>query len=177
MAQIVEPARIPEPVSFPGRRTAWLLFALILGAALATVALPVYLIRPFEVQTPRGVAVSYALRAVAPWATAAGLLLGIWLAVRLGRRARWWTRLGLAVLLLPLLGATWLARQNIFEKMFAPLAAPAFAPVAAASFVAPGDMVLAVEAGGAAAAFPIRQLAYHHVANARVGEKAVVATY
>jgi hypothetical protein len=166
-----------ESPSFPGRRAAWLLFVLALGAALASVAIPIYLIRPFEVQTPRGVAVSYALRAAAPWVTAACLLAGVALAVRLGRGARWWKRLGLAVLLLPLLGAAWLARFNLFEKMFAPLAGPAFVPVAVASFVAPADMVLAVEAGGAAAAFPIRQLAYHHVANVKVGEKAVVATY
>ena len=45
------------PSTFPGRRTAWLLFALALGVALATGAVPIYLIRPFEVQTPRGAVV------------------------------------------------------------------------------------------------------------------------
>lgn len=159
-----------------GRRLTWLLLTLLALAAAAAVLVPLYLIRPFEVQTPRGVAVSFLLRDLAPAATVIALAAGLFLAFRLARGARWgW--LALVPLVGILAGAAWLARFNVYEKMFAPLAKTAFVDLGEADFVEPGDMVLAVEAGGRAAAFPVRQLAYHHVVNARVGEEAVVATY
>jgi hypothetical protein len=168
------------PSPFPGRRASWLGLAVAVLLPLAAAAVPIYLIRPFVLQTPRGVAIAYWVQRSAPALTAVALVAGLALAVSLGRRARWWTRVGLGLLLLPLGAAAFVARFNLYEKMFAPLPAPAFVAAADAGFVAPGDMVLAVEAGppgSPAAAFPVRQLSYHHVVNTEVGGKAVVATY
>jgi hypothetical protein len=64
-----------------------------------------------------------------------------------------------------LLGSSWLARQNHFEWMFKPLPDARFVRAAAADFVAPNDMVLAVARGEDAVAYPVRQLAYHHLVN------------
>jgi hypothetical protein len=152
------------------------LFLLILAAA-ALVAVPVFLIRPFSPQTPGGLAAAFALRRWAPLATALALTAGLALAVSLWRGGRWWSRALVVLALIPLAGAAWLARFNIFERMFAPLGASRFAPVAEAGWVADGDMVLAVEHGGDAAAYPVRQVAYHHIVQDVVGGVPVAVTY
>jgi hypothetical protein len=99
------------------------------------------------------------------------------LVVGLMRRARWWARALWAVPLVVTIGAAWLAWQNPFEWMFNPLAHPGFVPAPQASFVERGDLVLAVTLDGDAAAYPIRQLAYHHVVNDRIGRTPAVVTY
>jgi hypothetical protein len=74
-------------------------------------------------------------------------------------------------------GATWLARQNHFEWMFAPLPHPGFVAANGEHGVGPEDLVLGVVRGHEACAYPVRALAYHHVVNASVGGDALVATY
>jgi Protein of unknown function (DUF3179) len=159
------------------RRWAGFILVLLILAALALVAVPVYLIRPFSPQTPGGLAVAFALRRWAPLATALALIAGLALAAGLWRGGRWRSRALVVLALVPLTGAAWLARFNIFEKMFAPLGASRFAPAAEAGWVADGDMVLAVEHGGEAAAYPIRQVAYHHIVQDVVGGVPVAVTY
>ena len=74
--------------------------------------------------------------------------------------------------------ATWFARQNHFEWMFNPLANSAYARTSeAGSFVGDGDMLMTVVNGNEAAAYPVRQMAYHHVVQDVVGGKPIVATY
>ena len=163
----------------PHRRAlpAWTL-ALASLACLAWVAVPMVLIRPFSPQTPRGIAVAYALRSWHPVVPPALLCLGLVAAVALGARlASSWTR---AVLLLPVAllgGLTWLSRQNHFEWMFAPLRLPEFVAAGGSHGVGPEDMVLGVARGDDACAYPVRTLAYHHVVNAVVDGDALVATY
>jgi hypothetical protein len=70
----------------------------------------------------------------------------------LWRGTRWFAKVALVILLLPLLAVTWFARQNHFEWMFNPLPQPAYASVNEASFVGETDMVLAVENNGEAVA-------------------------
>ena len=81
------------------------------------------------------------------------------------------------VIVLPLLAATWFARQNHFEWMFHPLTQTAYARTTDAGFVADADMVLAVEKKGEAVAYPVRQMAYHHLVHDVVGGTPIVATY
>ena len=81
------------------------------------------------------------------------------------------------IVLVPTLGATWLARQNHFEWMFNPLPNPAYAKAAEASFVNDADRVMAVAIGNEAVAYPIRIMAYHHVVADTVGGVPIVATY
>jgi hypothetical protein len=152
------------------------LFLLVL-AMIAMVAVPVYLIRPFAPQTPGGLGLAFALRRWAPIVTALALAAGLALAVQLWRGGRWWSRALVALALLPLVGAAWFARFNIFETMFSPLGASRFAPAAEAGWVADGDMVLAVERDGEAAAYPVRQVAYHHIVQDVVGGVPVAVTY
>jgi hypothetical protein len=61
--------------------------------------------------------------------------------------------------------------------MFNPLANAAYVSVSAADFVAYKDMVLAVTINGDAVAYPVRQMAYHHVVQDVVGGMPITATY
>jgi hypothetical protein len=156
----------------------WALAALVALGVFAWVAIPVVLIQPFKAQTPLGVALSYELRQKAPVVTLVGLALLLALLVRLARHVtRWWQWVPLV--LIAALGAlpTWFARQNHFEWMFNPLPDPIYAPATLVDFVDDRDMVVAVEVGGEAVAWPVRQMAYHHIVQDEVGGVAVVSTY
>jgi hypothetical protein len=159
-------------------RGAWLLLAGLVLLALAVVAVPAFLIRPFEPQTAAAVAVAYRLRVGAPWITAGGILAVALLAARFVRRGlRPWQWLPLSLLVGLALLAAWFARQNHFEWMFHPLPHPAYARAGEARFVEDDDMVIAVEVNGDAVAYPVRQMGYHHVVNDVVGGEAIVSTY
>jgi hypothetical protein len=155
----------------------WSLALATLGC-LAWVGVPIVLIQPFKVQTPRAIAIAYLMRS---WNTVVPpvlLLVGVVAAVPLWPRLSGRFARGLAVTATALLlGAAWLARQNHFEWMFGPLPRPAFVGASGAHGVGPEDLVLGVRRGDDAAAFPVRALAYHHVVNAAVGGDALVATY
>lgn len=159
------------------RRSAGLALVLLIAAALALVALPIWLIRPFTPQTPDGLAAAYALRRAAPWGTALAAVLALFLAAGLWRRGKWWSRALLVLAFVPFLGAAWLAQQNIFEKMFAPLTGTRTVPAAEADWVEEGDPVLAVALNGEAAAYPVRQVSYHHIVHDVVGHVPVAVTY
>src|SRR5262245_55900424 len=155
----------------------WLLLLLIVAAAVAMVAVPVFVIWPFKAQTAAGVEWSYRLRRWSPAATVVATVVFLALCVKLWRGARWWSRLALPALLAPLLAVTWFARQNHFEWMFKPLPNADYARAGEAGFVADGDMVMAVEINGDSVAYPVRQMAYHHVVSDVVGGKPITATY
>jgi hypothetical protein len=170
---------MPESLSrsLSSRRLSAATLALLILAAVALIAIPMWVIRPFVPQTASGVALAYACRRWAPWATLLALIAGLVLAVRLWRGGRWWSRALLILALVPLAGAAWASRQNVFEKMFAPLPDPRFARAAEADWMKDGDLVLGVERNGEAVAYPVLQLAYHHVVMDEVGGFPVAATY
>ncbi len=159
------------------RRLAGAALFLLVLLALAMVAIPMWLIQPFSPQTPEGLSLSYALRRWAPWGTLLALAAGLGVAVWLWRGGRWWSRTACALALAVLAAAAWVSRQNLFEKMFAPLEGPSFAAASAADWVGEEETVMAIEAGGEAVAFPVRQLAYHHIVQDVIGKEPVVATY
>lgn len=159
------------------RRLTWLILFLLVIAVVAIVLTPVFLIMPFKAQTPRIMEVSYLMRRWSPLLTIVGSLLILILTIRLWLGGRWWSRIVLVILLLPVLGATWLARQNHFEWMFNPLPNPAYAKSAEVTFVNDDDRVMAVTIGEESAAYPIRLMAYHHLVGDTVGGTPIVATY
>jgi hypothetical protein len=156
----------------------WLALILLVPLALALVAAPVYLIQPFKPQTARALEVGYELKRFAPWATILLTLAGIVLVLKIWRGARRrWAKAFAVVLLLPVAASAWLARQNVYEVMFNPLADASFAPADKVDYVNGDDMVLAVEHGGERASYPVRLMAYHHVVADAVGGVPLVATY
>ena len=159
------------------RRLAWLLLLVLVIAVVAIVLTPIYLIAPFKAQTSRVLAVSYLMRRWSPLLTIVASLVILTLTIRLWLGGRWWSRAILVLLLLPVLSATWLARQNHFEWMFNPLPNPAYAKAADAAFVKDDDRVMAVRLGEESVAYPITLMAYHHVLGDTVGGTPIVATY
>jgi hypothetical protein len=162
-----------------GRRwIRWILLIIVTVTAFAWVLVPALLIQPFKLQTAERLNVSYTLRHWSPVITLLALLLALLIVVSLWKETRRWWRKGFLVsFFIPLLLATWFARQNHFEWMFQPLPNAGFSKVNDAGFVSEDDMVLAVELNGDAAAYPIRQIAYHHVVQDTIGGIPVLVTY
>jgi len=158
------------------RRLLWFLLLIVATLALAVVLIPAWVIQPFRPQSPRGLEISYALKRIASVLTIAALLGCIAMMVKLWRGARW-SRIVLVLLLIPPAISAWFARQNHFEWMFNPLPNAGYVRADAASFVNDSDLVMAVTRNGEAAAYPIRQLAYHHLVQDTVGRLPIVVTY
>jgi hypothetical protein len=164
--------------NFLGRRAAWMALLSLALIGLTIVIIPVWIVQPFKPQTDAGLKISYALRGWSPLVTILASVAALFLVIRLFPGARrWWRKAALTVIILPLLAATWFARQNHFEWMFHPLTQTAYARTSDAGFVADTDMVLAVENKGEAVAYPVRQMAYHHLVHDIVGGTPIVATY
>ena len=152
--------------------------ALIPIALIAVVVLPLALDQPFGSQTARMLDAVYAMRRWSPIVTALGFAaLAVLAALSLRRRRTWLALVGFGGVLTLAIAAAWFARQNPFEWMFNALPQPQFVAAAKTTFVEPNDLVLAVSADGDAAAYPIRQMAYHHLVNDRIGRTPAVVTY
>ena len=167
----------PSTPKRTNRRLAWLLLLIILMIGLAIVITPIWIIQPFKPQTQRGLEWSYVLRRFSPVVTVASSVAVILITIWLWRGTRWFLKVILILLLLPLFAATWMARQNHFEWIFHPYATIAYASPPEAKFVGDTDMVLAVKNNGEAVAYPVRLLAYHHLVQDVVGGTPLVATY
>ena len=161
-----------------GSRLIWPTLLLLLLLSIAFVAIPVFLIQPFRPQTQRALEISYLLRTWSPLATVIIFLIivgpTIW---RWKGTRRWWRKALLLIILLLAIVPAWFARQNHFEWMFNPLRNSDYVKVSSANFVADDDMVLAVNVNGEAVAYPVRQMAYHHVVQDIVGGMPITATY
>lgn len=161
-----------------GVRGTWALAALLVLGTFAWVATPALLIQPFRAQTTFRVALAYELRQQAPLVTLVGLILSLPLLARLARRVTRWWQWGPLVALAVVAGfSAWFARQNHFEWMFNPLPDPTYAPATLVRGVDDRDMVVAVVIGSDAVAWPVLQMAYHHLVQDTVGGVPVVSTY
>lgn len=153
----------------------WLALGFLL--ALFFLVYPVYVIRPFRHQGAQELQVALAVKR---WANLVAIVCAT-VAVSAGTRV-WFQRRGwlprsvAAVVASLTIAVCLLMRVNIYEKMFHPLENPTFASVADTK-LADVEQVLAIRVDGAARAYPIRILSYHHVVNDVAGGLPVVATY
>ncbi len=83
--------------------------------------------------------------------------------------------MAIATLLLAM-GGAYLTRVNVYELMFHPIGTPQF-QAAKDSHIDKDDMVIAVRLNGVSRAYPIREMAYHHVVNDTVAGEPIVSTY
>ena len=172
---IQSPVELMKTTRMKQRVFAW---AMILPICLiGLVLLPLILDRPFATQTPRTLMLIYHLRAWLPALATAGALLALALAASSWRRSSPAGRLAVAGTCVIAVACVWFARQNAFEWKFNPLAHPQYAAASEVKFVDPQDVVLAVSIKGDAAAYPVRQLAYHHLVQDVVGGVPLVVTY
>ena len=160
----------------PGRR--FLLYAVpCLLASFFLLAYPVYVIRPFRAQGVRELSVALFVaryRAPVMVALAAAVFAAL---IWYGRRERRWLRRtasGAAALAVAAMALA--SRVNIYELMFHPLGPPAFMAVSQ-SRLDGDEMVIAIQVGPVARAYPIRNISYYHIVNDLVDGVPIVATY
>jgi hypothetical protein len=155
----------------------WFLLTGVAIASFAMVAIPAWLIQPFAPQTDRSIEISFFLRSWSPILTIVFAVIALAAAVFIWRKSRWFAK---AALILPLIligFSGWFAQQNHFLWMFNPLAKSSYVTESEANFVKDDDFVMAVEINGEAVAYPILQMAYHHVLQDVVGGQPITATY
>jgi hypothetical protein len=154
----------------------WTLFSLCAIAALGLFFIPAFIIRPFRHQAPRALLVAMALHQRAPLGTLIAALSCFILAFALWRTASRWHKALLGFALLLVTFSAVMAPQNYFEWMFHPIAGPQFL-AQSASTLDPKEMILAVSFASDARAYPISQMAYHHILNDVVGGVPIAVTY
>jgi uncharacterized protein DUF3179 len=157
-------------------RLRWLLIVGLTTVALGLFVVPAVIIRPFQYQSPTALSLAIALKRTAPILTLAVLACALMLGMRLWPGSSRISRAGVVLAILLSAASATMVRVNYFEWMFRPI------PVA--GFVAANDahlrdreMVMVVRIGPDSRAYPIRQMAYHHVLNDTVGGVPVAVTY
>jgi hypothetical protein len=154
----------------------WLIFLVSGVAGIGLFFIPAFIIRPFARQTPSGLTMAMALHQRAPWGTLAAALVCIVLMLALWGAANRWRKIVLATVMVLVTFSAVMARLNYFEWMFHPVSSAQF-ETASASKLDNSEMILAVRYGDDARAYPIREMAYHHVLNDVVGSVPVAVTY
>jgi hypothetical protein len=154
----------------------WIAFCLCALAAIALFFIPAFIIRPFTHQSPRGLVLAMALRQRAPLGTLIATVSCFALAIALWNLVDRWRKSFLVLALLIVTFSAIMSRQNYFEWMFHPIRAQQFLAASDTKLDAE-EMIMAVRIGSDARAYPIRQMAYHHVLNDVVGGVPIAVTY
>jgi hypothetical protein len=154
----------------------WAAFCAFVVIAIAAFFIPAYIIQPFKYQSPRGLLLAMAVKQQSAWLAplaAAGAILVVPL---LWNRVSVWKKSLLILAMILASAAAVMARVDYFEWMFHPVAAAGFETVAKTS-LDPSEMVMAVRFDNDARAYPIREMAYHHILNDVVGSEPIAVTY
>jgi Protein of unknown function (DUF3179) len=163
----------------PRRRSSLWLWLIFVASVLMTIALfffPAFVIRPFAYQAPRALLWAMAIRQLAPIGTLFAGLLSLALASVLWRTVGIWRRIALTIAMLLVAFSAVMARINYFEWMFHPVDDVRFEGITQNNLEA-GEMIMAVRFGNDARAYPISEMAYHHIVNDVVGGVPVAVTY
>ncbi|MFZ1168556.1 MAG: DUF3179 domain-containing (seleno)protein [Candidatus Sulfotelmatobacter sp.] len=168
--------RLADQNNRPTSRWIGILFSLCAIAAIGLFFIPAFIIRPFRYQAPRALFVAMALRQRAPLGTLIAGVACFVLAFGLWRTAGRWRRGLLVLALLLVTFSAVMSRENYFEWMFHPIAGPQFL-AQSESKLDPKEMIMAVRFASDARAYPISEMAYHHVLNDVVGGVPIAVTY
>ena len=159
------------------RRISIVVLLACLALSLICVVYPIYVIRPFRAQGARELAIALV---VMHFRSAATLISGVAALVALAlywrAQPRRWRRAFATAGAAFVCALAALARVNVYELMFHPDDRPSFA-AASRTKLDKDEKVIAVKIGGAARAYPIRNISYHHVINDVLDKVAIVATY
>ncbi len=169
------PTKTMRPERPSSKWTALLLVCL--AVSLFLLLYPVYVIRPFRHQGQGELRLALAMMRFRLMPMAGATALAVIAAVAYWRARAIRSRRVLAALAaLATFACAALSRINIFELMFHPIDRPGFIAASAAKLDG-AEKVLAIRMGGAARAYPIRSISYHHLVNDRLGGVPIVATY
>jgi len=155
-----------------------------LSIALAAFALvgfgvfffPAFIIRPFSYQNPRALLWAMAMRERAPLVSLLCAIICLALVALLWRASSRRGRALLALAAVPVLFSAVMSRLNYFEWMFHPVDSAKF-DSESSSKLAADEMIIAVRYGADARAYPIREMAYHHILNDVVDGVPIAVTY
>jgi hypothetical protein len=157
-------------------RVYWAALLAFVIAGVSLFLVPAFIIRPFKYQSPTALHTALVFRQFAPAGTilaACAVLTLMW--VLWGRTGRV-QRIAMVLAGVLVLGAATMARLNYFEWMFHPVAQPGFLKADDVKLDA-GEMVLTLDFNGDTRAYPVREMAYHHIVNDVVGGVPVAVTY
>jgi hypothetical protein len=157
-------------------RAAWLVVVVCALLVVASLAVPMYVIRPFVPQDSGALAFAFTVRNAAPWVSGICALLALCVVVWAWKAFRLGGKIFVSLLLLVTVGGACLTHVNIFEVMFKPYPSPVFEASSAAKVDA-DDKVLAVTIDGESHAYPVRTMGYHHIVNDVVAGQPIAATY
>ena len=167
---------IAMPSSNSARFSVWVIFCVSAIVAIGFFFVPAFIIRPFTHQSARGLALAMALRHSAPLPTLIAALVCVALALLLWDSGNLRRKIVLSWVVVLVLFSAVMSRLNYFEWMFHPVDSPQF-EAEAASKLAGKEMILAVQYGPDARAYPIREMAYHHILNDVVQGVPIAVTY
>jgi hypothetical protein len=161
-----------------GKTLPWLFpaFSLCALVCASLFFIPAFIIRPFAHQAPRALLLAMTLRQRAPLGTLIAGLACLFFAIALWRNASRGRKSLIALIGVVVIFSAVMSRLNYFEWMFHPISAAQF-QAQSESKLDPIEMVMAVNSGSDARAYPISQMAYHHVLNDVVGGLPIAVTY
>jgi hypothetical protein len=154
----------------------WIWFAIFAILTCALFLIPAFVIRPFRYQSPAGLMLALRIKQWAPLGTAVGFAICAVLFLMLWPKMRRWNEILVGASLLLVAACSAMTRVNYFEWMFHPVPRPGF-EAANQTKLDSGEMVLTLNFNGDARAYPVREMAYHHIVNDVVGGVPVAATY
>lgn len=158
------------------RSFSWLLFLVSALAGIGLFFVPALIIRPFSHQTPWALVLAMSLRQRAPGGTLVAAIICAIFALMLWQTGNLRQKIVLCSILFLVAFSAIMSRLNYFEWMFHPVDSPQFESEAASKLDA-GEMILAVRSGADARAYPIREMAYHHILNDVVNGTPLAVTY
>ncbi len=157
-------------------RILWILLAIFGVAGFGAFMFPAFIIRPFTYQSPRGLWWAMAIRQRAPMVSLLCAIACLIIVALLWENVGKWRKGLLSALMILVAAAAVMSRLNYFEWMFHPVDSPQF-EAEAASKLDGKEMILAVNYESDARAYPISQMAYHHILNDVVGGVPIAVTY
>jgi len=158
------------------RRRPVLSIAVLCVLALFLLVYPIYVIRPFRYQGPHELAAALIILRYRLGIEVVFAAIGVLLLVSAWRRVTTLRKVALSIAAVMIVACCFLARVNVYEIMFHPLQQPTFSAAGKAK-LDPDEQVISVLIDGAARAYPIRSMSYHHIVNDKLGGRAIVATY
>jgi hypothetical protein len=152
------------------------LFTVCVLAGTSLFFVPAFIIRPFRYQATRALMLAMNVAQHAPLWTLIATVAALAFAVLLWDGAQWAGRTAIVFGLVLVVASATMSRIDYFEWMFHPIPAAGFT-AADQSKLAPSEMVMAVHFGNEQRAYPIREMAYHHVLNDTLAGTPIVITY
>lgn len=157
-------------------RLVWILLTTFAIAGFGSFMFPAFIIRPFRYQNQRSLYWAMAIRQRAPFVSLICAFLCLILIAFLWSSVGRWRKGVLSAVMVLVTAAAVMSRLNYFEWMFHPVDSPQFEAESASKLDA-GEMILAVRYSSDARAYPIREMAYHHILNDVVGGVPIAVTY